>query len=169
MVRVFSETVGDQAITPQLSWLWPSGLDASSIAQAVILFIFIYLGWDTCLAVGEETRGSDKTPGRAAVITTLILVFTYVLVAYAVQAFAGFGEEGIGLNNPENTDDVLTILGEPVAGSVAAWLVLLTVSVSALSSTSRPMPACGTSDATCSRRRETCSCAVSSLCSVRWP
>ena len=135
LVRVFSETAGDQAITPQLSWLWPSGLDASSIAQAVILCIFIYWGWDTCLAVGEETRGSDKTPGRAAVITTLILVFTYVLVAYAVQAFAGFGEEGIGLNNPENTDDVLTILGEPVAGSVAASLLLLTVSVSALSST----------------------------------
>ena len=124
MVRVFSETVGDQAITPQLSWLWPSGLDASSIAQAVILCIFIYWGGDTYLAVGEETRGSDKTPGRAAVITTLILVFTYVLVAYAVQAFAGFGEEGIGLNNPENTDDVLTILGEPVAGSVAASLLL---------------------------------------------
>jgi amino acid transporter len=135
LVRVFSGTAGDQAITPQLSWLWPSGLDASSIAQAVILCIFIYWGWDTCLAVGEETRGSDKTPGRAAVITTLILVFTYVLVAYAIQAFAGFGEEGIGLNNPENTDDVLTILGGPVAGSIAASLLLLTVSVSALSST----------------------------------
>jgi amino acid transporter len=87
------------------------------------------------LAVGEETRGSDKTPGRAAVITTLILLGTYVLVAYAVQAFAGFGDEDIGLNNEENVDDVLTILGEPVAGSLAAALLLLTVSVSALSST----------------------------------
>ena len=28
LVRVFSGTAGDQAITPQLSWLWPSGLDA---------------------------------------------------------------------------------------------------------------------------------------------
>lgn len=135
LVRVFSGTAGDQAIAPQLSWLWPSGLDASSIAQAVILCIFIYWGWDTCLAVGEETRGSDKTPGRAAVITTLILVCTYVLVAYAVQSFAGFGEEGIGLNNPDNVDDVLTILGEPVSGSIVASLLLLTVSVSALSST----------------------------------
>jgi len=79
--------------------------------------------------------GSDKTPGRAAVITTLILLGTYVLVAYAVQAFAGFGDEDIGLNNEENVDDVLTILGEPVAGSLAAALLLLTVSVSALSST----------------------------------
>lgn len=135
LVRVFSGSAGDQAITPQLSWLWPSGLDASSIAQAVILCIFIYWGWDTCLAVGEETRGSDKTPGRAAVITTLVLLGTYVLVAYAVQAFAGFGDEDIGLNNEKNVDDVLTILGEPVAGSLAAALLLLTVSVSALSST----------------------------------
>ncbi|HJT96079.1 MAG TPA: amino acid transporter, partial [Mycobacterium sp.] len=41
----------------------------------------------------------------------------------------------IGLNNAMNTDDVLTVLGEPVAGTIAASLLLLTVSVSALSST----------------------------------
>ena len=56
-------------------------------------------------------------------------------MAYAIQSFAGFGDEGIGLNNEENVDDVLTILGEPVAGTIAASLLLLTVSVSALSST----------------------------------
>ncbi|WP_277243564.1 APC family permease [Mycolicibacterium obuense] len=135
LVRVFSGNAGAQAITPQWSWLWPSGLDMSSIAAAVILCIFIYWGWDACLAVGEETKDPGKTPGIAAVITTLILVCTYVLVAYALQCFAGFGDVGIGLNNPDNTDDVLTVLGEPVAGAVAASALLLTVSVSALSST----------------------------------
>lgn len=68
-------------------------------------------------------------------MTTVILVATYVLVGYAVQSFAGFGDTGIGLNNPENVDDVLTTLGGPVAGPVAASLLLLTVSISALSST----------------------------------
>ena len=135
LARVFTGSAGEQAITPSLSWLWPSGLDQSSIAAAVILCIFIFWGWDACLAVGEETKEADKTPGRAAVITTLILVITYVLVAYAVQSFAGFGEEGIGLNNPENEEDVLTILGEPVAGGILAAALLLTVCVSALSST----------------------------------
>ena len=135
LVRVFSDTAGAQAIMPQLSWLWPSGLDVSSIAQAIILCIFIYWGWDACLAVGEETKDPGRTPGIAAVITTLILVCTYVLVAYAVQSFSGFSDVGIGLNNPMNTDDVLTVLGKPVAGSIAASLLLLTVSVSALSST----------------------------------
>jgi amino acid transporter len=135
LIRVFSGTAGEQAISPSLAWLWPSGLDISSIAQAIILCIFIYWGWDACLAVGEETKNPGKTPGIAAVITTLILVCTYVLVAYAVQSFAGFGDTGIGLNNEENVDDVLTILGEPVAGTIAASLLLLTVSISGLSST----------------------------------
>ena len=76
-----------------------------------------------------------RTPWIAAVITTLILVCTYALVAYAVQSFSGFSDVGIGLNNPMNTDDVLTVLGKPVAGTIAASLLLLTVSVSALSST----------------------------------
>ncbi|MCK0174497.1 MULTISPECIES: APC family permease [Mycobacteriaceae] len=135
LFRVFTDTAGAQAVDPSLSWLWPGGLDASSIAAAIILCIFIYWGWDACLAVGEETKNPGKTPGIAAVITTLILVCTYVLVAYAVQSFAGFSYVGIGLNNPNNTDDVLTVLGEPVAGTIAASLLLLTVSVSALSST----------------------------------
>jgi amino acid transporter len=135
LIRVFAGNAGAQAITPSLAWLWPGGLDASSIAQALILCIFIYWGWDACLAVGEETKDANRTPGIAAVITTLILVCTYVLVAYAVQSFAGFGDTGIGLNNAMNTDDVLTVLGEPVAGTIAAALLLLTVSVSALSST----------------------------------
>jgi amino acid transporter len=135
LIRVFSGNAGAQAITPQLSWLWPGGLELSSIAAAIILCIFIYWGWDACLAVGEETKDPGKTPGIAAVITTLILVCTYVLVAYAIESFAGFSEVGIGLNNPNNTDDVLTVLGEPVAGSIVASLLLLTVAVSALSST----------------------------------
>ncbi len=135
LVRVFAGNAGAQAIKPQWSWLWPSGLDASSIAAAIILCIFIYWGWDACLAVGEETKDPGKTPGIAALITTVILVCTYVLVAYAIQSFAGFGDVGIGLNNAMNTDDVLTVLGKPVAGSIAASLLLLTVSVSALSST----------------------------------
>jgi amino acid transporter len=135
LIRVFTGTAGAQAITPQLSWLWPGGLDLSSIAAAIILCIFIYWGWDACLAVGEETKDPGKTPGIAAVITTLILVCTYVLVAYAIESFAGFSEVGIGLNNPYNTDDVLTVLGKPVAGSIVASLLLLTVAASALSST----------------------------------
>lgn len=126
---------GPQAVLPSLEWFSPFGLDASSIAQAVILCVFIYWGWDTCLAVAEETRDSRRTPGRAALLATVILLGTYVLVAVAVQSFAGFGTEGIGLLNPDNADDVLSVLGQPVAGPVMASVLLLTVAVSAAAST----------------------------------
>lgn len=135
LVKVGLDRAGPQAIDPEWSWLWPGGLDQSQIAAAVILCIFIYWGWDACLAVNEETRDPEKTPGRAALLTCLILVATYVLVTYAIQSFAGFGDTGIGLGNDANDEDVLTILGEPVAGAVMASALLLTVCVSALSST----------------------------------
>ena len=135
LVRVYSGTAGDQAVLPSWEWLSPAGLDAGSIAQAVILCIFIYWGWDACLAVTEETKDADTTPGRAALISTVILLATYLLVAYAVGAFAGFAEEGIGLGNEENADDVLTIVGEPVLGAIMTSILLLTVAVSAAAST----------------------------------
>ena len=50
-------------------------------------------------------------------------------------AFAGFEESRIGLGNEENADDVLTIVGEPVLGAIMTSVLLLTVSVSAASST----------------------------------
>jgi amino acid transporter len=134
--RVFNGSAGPQAVSPELSWFSPFGLTASEIAAGVILCIFIYWGWDSCLAVTEETKDADKTPGRAALLSTVILLITYLLVAVAIQAFAGFEETGIGLANEENSDDVLTIVGEPVLGAVmTSVLLLLTVAVSAASST----------------------------------
>ena len=135
LVRVYSGSAGPQAVHPELSWFSPFGLSAQELAAGVILCIFIYRGWDSCLAVTEETKDADKTPGRAALISTVILLFTYLIVAVAIQAFAGFADTGIGLANEENSDDVLTIVGEPVLGVVMAYVLLLTVAVSAASST----------------------------------
>jgi len=135
LFRVFNGSAGPQAVSPELSWFSPFGLTASEIAAGVILCIFLYWGWDSCLAVTEETKDADKTPGRAALLCTVILLFTYLLVAISIQSFAGFEEVGIGLANEENSDDVLTIVGEPVLGAVMSSVLLLPVAVSAASST----------------------------------
>ncbi|MBB2900569.1 amino acid transporter [Kineococcus radiotolerans] len=132
---VYSGGAGDQAVRPQWDWFSPFGVSGSALAEAVILCIFIYWGWDACLAVSEETKDADRTPGRAALLATVILLVTYVLVAVAVQAYAGFGTTGIGLANEENADDVLTLLGEPVGGAVVSGALLITVAISAASST----------------------------------
>jgi len=135
LVQVFADSAGAQAVRPSLEWFSPAGLTSSQIAAAVILCIFIYWGWDSCLAVTEETKDSENTPGKAAVISTVILLLTYVMVAVAVQSYGGFGDTGLGLANEENIDDVLSVMGEPVMGAFMASALLLTIAISAASST----------------------------------
>ena len=62
--------------------------------------VFIYWGWDTAVSINEETKDKAKTPGRAAIISTIILLVTYALVIISMSAFAGVGTTGIGLGNP---------------------------------------------------------------------
>ena len=83
----------------------------SHFVQAILLMLFIYWGWDSAVSVNEETADKERTPGRAAVISTVLLVAIYVLVAVAVVGFAGVGDKGNGLTNPDNSSDVISILG----------------------------------------------------------
>ena len=102
--------------------------------------LFIYWGWDTAVAVNEETKDPAKTPGRAAIISTVILLVTYVIVILAAQSFAGIGTTGIGLGNSNNTGDVLSVLGGAVFGGSGfgvflTRLLILMVLTSAAAST----------------------------------
>ena len=63
----------------------------SDLAAAFLLVIFIYWGWDTSLSVNEETKDSARTPGRAAVIATVVLVVIFAVVSTALLAYAGPG------------------------------------------------------------------------------
>ena len=60
LVRVYGGSAGPQAVHPTWSWFSPFGLSASELAAGVILCIFTYWGWNSCLAVTDETR----TPTR---------------------------------------------------------------------------------------------------------
>ena len=51
----------------------PNILTFSRIAAIpVLLALFIYWGWDSCLALNEETKDPKRIPGRAALLTTVI-------------------------------------------------------------------------------------------------
>ena len=81
---------------PQLSWLCPIGLGVSSIAAAIIL-CSSSTGAGTRALPSTRRRRTPSGPRVAAVITTVILVITYVLVAYEVRSFS-VHEVGLGLN-----------------------------------------------------------------------
>ncbi len=135
VTKVFRHHAGPQALMPQWSWLAPTGLSASAVAHGMILCVFAYWGWDACLSMSEETKDPHKNPGKAAVLATVLVMGTYVMVSYAIQAFAGLGTTGIGLNNPKNANDTLSILGDPVVGGALAVVLLLAISSSSLAST----------------------------------
>lgn len=107
------------------SWLNPAHFSSPSVFMAgMLLMVFIYWGWDTTTSVNEETKDSDRIPGTAGVVSTLILLGTYFVVILSMQLFAGFGSSGVGLNNGDNINDVLSPLGSAVFGGSALGTVL---------------------------------------------
>ena len=118
----------------------------SSFASGLILMVFIYWGWDTALSVNEETKDPAKTPGRAAILSTIILLVTYGIVIFAAQAFAGIGTTGIGLANPNNAGDVISVLGSSVFGTggfgtfLSHLLILMVLSSAAASTQTTILP-----------------------------
>ena len=140
LVRVGNGNHPAESIHPSWSWLNPAGLPFSAFASGLILMVFIYWGWDTALSINEETKNPNKTPGRAAILSTVILVITYGLAIFGAQSFAGIGTKGIGLANPNNASDVLSVLGHAVfgggtLGNVFYRLLLIMVLSSAAAST----------------------------------
>ncbi len=138
LFKVYTHNAEDYSLMPSLSWFWPSGMSFTDvIAPAVLTTIFIYWGWDTAVACNEESDDPGRTPGRAAVISTFLLLATYALVSVAAVAFAGTGEAGIGLGNTDNSDDVFAAIGPPLFGdSVLGHIGLLLLSASILTSAS---------------------------------
>ena len=134
-----------------LDWFSPAGLTMSAFIAGLSGSIFAFWGWDTALTVNEESKDSEKTPGRAALLCVLSILLTYLLVAVATQMFAGVGTEGLGLGNEELSDNVFGALAEPVLGSPLDLFLFLAVVASSAASlittflpTSRTMPAMGT-------------------------
>jgi amino acid transporter len=78
-----------ESVEPSLSWLSPSGLSTSAIIAGLVVAIFIYWGWDTCVSVNEEAKDSSRTPGRAAVLSTIILLGIYLIVTVGSVSLLG--------------------------------------------------------------------------------
>src|SRR5262249_44914913 len=117
LVQVFGSHPPPGSLQPSFSWLSPSHLPVSAFMSGIILMLFIYWGWDTALAVNEETADKSRTPGRAARMSTVLLLLIYVTVIIAVQAFAGIGGKGVGLTNPAHQSDVLSVTGGAIFGT----------------------------------------------------
>lgn len=124
---------GDIQPALAFSWDWfnPLSADFNRLVQAVLIAIFIYWGWDTSLALSEETKDPTRIPGRAAILSSSLLVLTYVAVAVLIMMYAGVSTTGIGLANEAIADDVFFAFKDATLGSLG-WILVFAVAVSAL-------------------------------------
>ncbi len=132
LVRVFGGSVPDTALTPEASWFSPFAVpDSTALISGLLVGVFIYWGWESSVNITEEVEDSASAPGRAAVLSTVVLLVTYVFVATAVVAFAGPDTVG----GFADDDAVLSTVATGVLGSPLDKIVVLAVLTSALAST----------------------------------
>jgi amino acid transporter len=140
----------ETGISFSLDWFSPSGLTMSAFIAGLSGSIFAFWGWDTSLTVNEESKESEKVPGRAALLCVTSILLTYLLVAVATQMYAGVGTSGLGLGNEEIADNVFGALAQPILGDPLHLFLFLAVLASSAASlittflpTSRTMLAMG--------------------------
>jgi amino acid transporter len=130
-VKVYGSHPPAGSIKPSLSWINPFAMNFADLVVALLLAVFIYWGWDSGVAVNEESEDPAEGPGKAAVVSTVLLVLIYVVVTAAAQSFHGVGF----LTNEANQEDVLNALGTGVLGSSVNKLLVIAVLTSASAST----------------------------------
>jgi amino acid transporter len=100
-----------------------------TITEALLVAVFIYWGWDSSLSVNEETENPETAPGRAAILSTFLLLGLYVFVAASALAFAGPALLSA------NKADIFAPIGQTVLGAWLGKLLILAVLTSASAAT----------------------------------
>jgi amino acid transporter len=109
-------------VTPSLAWLNPfTFTSTSAMAGGVTLAVFMYWGFDQAAMCNEESVDRHEGPGRSVIVTTLLLVVAYVVVAIAAQGFVGAKALA------DNPTDVLSYVGARVLPAPFDKLLVLAV------------------------------------------
>jgi amino acid transporter len=116
------------AAHPSAGWLNPWTGSFGSLSNSFLLAVFIYWGWDCALSVNEETKDAARTPGRAAVMATLMLVAIFAVISVASLAYAGPAFLAA------HSTDVLGAMASSVLGSTPGKLLVLCVLTSTAAS-----------------------------------
>jgi amino acid transporter len=132
LFKVFSGDAPPAAVDPSLSWFDPFAISSgAALTGALLLGVFIYWGWESAVNLNEETEGDATAPGLAGLISTVLLLITYLGVATALVAWKG----AAGASQFDDNEAILSSYATGVLGEPLGSLVLLAVVVSALAST----------------------------------
>jgi amino acid transporter len=135
---VFGVAAGVLAIREGLpafnsDWLNPFSAGLDSLVAAMLLGVFAFWGWEAATNLAEECK-KPTDAGKAGVLSTVVLLTTYILVAISVVLYLGksgfypVGESGL----------VMVDMSGVVLGPLS-FLILIAVALSALASTQSTM------------------------------
>jgi amino acid transporter len=143
LYKVLAGDAPAAAVDPSLSWFNPFAIESGgALTGALLLGVFIYWGWESAVNLNEETEHSVTAPGLAGLVSTVILLVTYLGVATALVAWQGIA----GAQKFEDNEEILPTYADAALGDPLGSLVLLAIVVSALASTQTTiLPAARTS------------------------
>lgn len=117
-------------VHPSLAWLHLGGVGGKgSIAGAMLVAIFLFTGWDASIYIGEETRRKRTNPGRAALISVVLLGPIY---AWLFVSFQGVVPEA---QLQAHAGDALPYIAQVLVGSGWAKFMAVAVVLSVLGTT----------------------------------
>ena len=111
---MFTDDATAEALTPSLDWLNPFAAGGAALTSGFLLGVFA-TGWESAVNLTEETTDSAIAPGKAAILSTVLLLVTYVSVAYAIVAYMGTDFL------TENADEEEFIFGLVATEVLGAW------------------------------------------------
>ena len=129
--QVYADTSSLESIRPSVDWLNPFAVGGSALTSGLLLGVFIYWGWESAVNLTEETAGSASAPGLAGIWSTVILLVTYLAVAFAVVAYAG---TQFLVDNADEEEAIFPLLASEALGQWD-WIVYFAVATSAIAST----------------------------------
>ena len=104
-------------------WFWPFAFTPKLFANGALVAIFFFYGWDVTLNLSEETRDSNRTPGRAA-FWSMVFLMVFFLV-FIVITLLGLSDAEIQHYNTNIIFAIAEKLFGPTWGYVAIIAVLL--------------------------------------------
>ncbi len=131
LYRVYADDSSLDSVKPAFEWLNPFSEGGNALTAGLLLGVFAYWGWESAVNLTEETSNSASAPGRAGLWSTVILLVTYVGVAFAIVAYAG---TAFLADNADEEEFIFPLLATEVLGGWD-WIVFFAVSTSAIAST----------------------------------
>jgi len=108
------------------SWFSPFAFTPELFASSALVGIFFYYGWDVTMNLGEETKDSTRTPGRAAFWSMIFLIIFFLI--FIVITLMALSDAEIQQYNT----NIIFAIAEKLFGKTWGYVAIIAVLLSTI-------------------------------------